>query len=173
MQPNVTVDESQFNKIQKTLKTLEKDQLVTFFKKLGHVLVNDFRMGFRKSISPDGKSWAPITHRSGRPLIDTGRLRASIQAIVGPSTLEIGTNVDYAKTQQFGATDTVQVPAHTKVINQVFGKPISPKKITVSSHSKKRNIKPRPFLGIETRQKNKIVKVYQSHIKAITSGAVQ
>ena len=36
--------------------------------------------GFDKSRSPYGTAWAPISHRVGKPLIDTGRLRSRISS---------------------------------------------------------------------------------------------
>jgi phage virion morphogenesis protein len=46
--------------------------------------------------------WAPLKHRSGKPLIDTGRLRNSITARSDSDSAEVGTNVIYAATHQFG-----------------------------------------------------------------------
>lgn len=36
--------------------------------------------GFDKSIDPYGARWADITHRDGKPLVDTGNLRRSIRS---------------------------------------------------------------------------------------------
>lgn len=165
------VDESQLQKIKKILTKLGKDDMRKFFQLVGQRLVADFRMGFRMSIAPDGTPWAPITHREGKPLVDTGRLRSSIKAVVGNKTLEVGTNLKYAQTHQYGDTSTVQVAEHTKIINQAFGKKLKTGVyVNVSSHSKQRNIKARPFLGVEARQKKKIVAAFQQHIGALTNG---
>jgi len=62
--------------------------------------------------TPEGQAWAPLSPRtlarrrggSGNPLIDTARLRNSIQATAQGQALSFGTNVGYAAPQQFGFT---------------------------------------------------------------------
>ena len=73
-------------------------------------LVDD---SFEQSRAPDGSPWAPLASStvarrrqgSSKPLIDTGRLRNSINASSGPSSLKVGTNVPYAAYHQFGTED--------------------------------------------------------------------
>ena len=48
---------------------------------------------------------APLTSaykKGGKPLIDTGRLLSSITYRISGNTVEVGTNVPYARIQQFG-----------------------------------------------------------------------
>lgn len=59
---------------------------------------------FRESRDPYGQQWKPLTYRNGQPLLDTGRMRASVYtARVGADgfTLRVGTN--YAVYHQDGA----------------------------------------------------------------------
>lgn len=69
--------------------------------------------GFRSSTAPSGAAWRPLARaRSrnrrrgdrGKPLVDTGRLRASVTArpVVTRDSFTIGTNVIYAATHQYG-----------------------------------------------------------------------
>ena len=59
---------------------------------------------FQRSIDPYGKPWAPITHRQGQPLLDTGRLRNSIKHNVRGTNLELASNLIYADNHQYGIT---------------------------------------------------------------------
>ena len=58
--------------------------------------------GFRESRDPYGKKWAPIKHRKGRPLLDTGRLRSSFFGLVQGDGFKLGTRVSYAGFHQNG-----------------------------------------------------------------------
>jgi len=71
-------------------------------------------INFRKQEDPYGKKWAALSDATiaGRRnksrdttkiLQDTGRLRASFTTKVGDDFAQIGTNVKYAPTHQFGA----------------------------------------------------------------------
>lgn len=59
--------------------------------------------GFAEGTAPDGKPWAPLISRDGQPLRDTRRLQSSFTYSTTPSRFELGTNVEYAATHQFGA----------------------------------------------------------------------
>lgn len=125
-------------------------------------LANDFRLGFKLSRSPDGSKWSGITHRVGQPLRDTGRLQRSLVAKVNGTKIVIGTNLDYAARMQFGGSGSdLQVKAHTKLIKQAFGKTLKyPVYANVKAHTKKDNVKARPFLGFEKRQRDIVNKAF-------------
>ena len=129
------------------LAKLSKLQLAASMGEIRQRWTNRVLMGFRTSTDPYGTPWAAITHRSGQPLRHTGRLRNSIPASSrsGEDYVELGTNVEYAPIHQFGKTGTMPVPAHKRRITQAFGKPIAPKTIDVKAHTRKVNIKARPF----------------------------
>jgi phage gpG-like protein len=65
---------------------------------------------FAQSRSPDGTPWEPLAEStvarrrlgSSTPLVDTGRLRASMFARATPTGLAFGTNVEYAAPHQIG-----------------------------------------------------------------------
>ena len=59
---------------------------------------------FQRSVDPSGPPWAPIHHRQGQPLLDTGRLRNSIKHNVRGTNLELASNLIYADNHQYGIT---------------------------------------------------------------------
>lgn len=58
--------------------------------------------GFDRSIDPYGKRWKNPKYRSGKPLLDTGRLRASIRPVASVDLVALDVNVIYGATHQFG-----------------------------------------------------------------------
>ena len=80
----------------------------------------------------------------------TGRLRSSPAAETRLQRKDvittIGTNVEYAAAHELGFRGMLKVPAHTRVMNKVFGRSIPPTTVKVGGHSRKMNIKPRPFI---------------------------
>lgn len=74
------------------------------------VLAEDARTrvdeGFAASRSPDGAAWRPLASARrrgpGRPLLDTGRLRASIAYQVTANGFLLKTTLVYAATHQYG-----------------------------------------------------------------------
>jgi phage gpG-like protein len=88
----------------------------------------------------------------GQLLRVSGRLFNSIVTKVTKDSAQVGTNLEYARTHQYGAkrgslgTKTVTVKSHTKTING--------KKVTVKSHQKRQqipwgDIPARPFLVVQ------------------------
>lgn len=71
-------------------------------KRLSEATIELVHESFEKSITPDGKKWAPLKVRRGQPLRDTGRLLASITPRSSASGFSVGTNVIYAAVHQFG-----------------------------------------------------------------------
>lgn len=64
--------------------------------------------GFDRSISPYGVRWKNPRRRRGLPLLDTGRLRASIAPVWNARSFELNTNVIYAATHEFGRDNIPQ-----------------------------------------------------------------
>ncbi len=59
---------------------------------------------FQRGLDPYGQPWAPIRHRQGQPLLDTGRLRNSVKHNVRGTNLELASNLVYADNHQYGIT---------------------------------------------------------------------
>ena len=99
------------------LEKLDKKKLANF-KKAGIIAVRDIQLHFRNSQSPDGK-WAPLKYRSGKPLQKTGILQQSIsESIHGDDTIEVGTNLIYARIHNFGG---IIKPVHKKYLSFQIG----------------------------------------------------
>lgn len=132
--------------------------------------------GFRAGVSPYGDRWAPITHRRGQPLRDTSRLQRSVPASSrsGEDFVELGTNVEYAKRHQFGFVGQVNVKGHTRKIKQAFGKPITPKTISVKPYSYIAVTTPRQFLptgGLPEAWKGDVLTVVSKLLRNTAKGS--
>jgi len=76
---------------------------VPLYDEIGQALAEEVRLGFNDASDPYGQAWAHPVFRSGQPLRDTGRLMNSITHAADSTGIEVGTNVCYAATHQFGA----------------------------------------------------------------------
>lgn len=93
-----------------------------------------------------------VNKLSGQVLnVRTGRLRRSItQTTKRESTLItgiVGTNVEYARGHELGFNGSVSVKAHLRLIKKAWGKNISPRSISIKSHSRQVNLPKKSFLG--------------------------
>jgi len=107
--PSNAAADAALKKIYVQLKGLSDRQLATkISKNLAQQAVSEIQKGFRASRDPYGNAWAPLKHRQGKPLLDSGRLRNSYTAAsVTAAGFRIGTNAVYSGTHQFG---TARVP---------------------------------------------------------------
>ena len=112
------------------------------FTRLGRALTSDAKMNFRGQHEPDGTRWAPLKTRKGQILSDTGRLKNSLTYKTSNDEVEVGTNVKYARTHQFGA---IIKPKNKKFLKfkGANGQDIFAKKVEIPA---------RRFLGIDNRQ---------------------
>jgi phage gpG-like protein len=82
--------------------------------------------------------------------VRTGRLRRSIHPEwdfkPGHMGATVGTNVEYAAIHEYGFKGTVQVKSFQREMTKAFGRPIAPKQVTVSAHSRNINMPERSFL---------------------------
>jgi phage gpG-like protein len=70
---------------------------------LGTAALKQLMDEFRESRDPYGVPWQPLKIRKGKPLLDTGRMRASVSLVAQPGGFEITIGVAYAATHQYGA----------------------------------------------------------------------
>ena len=133
-------------------------EIINLYKRIGTRLVASVKRNFQAGGRP--VKWKPsqrankkIKGKSGKTLIDTGRLKDSVTFQIKDNTIEVGSNVEYAPIHQFGGKSTMSqtVKEHTRKINQAFGRQIPQRTVTVKRH--KRNITvdmpARPFLMIQ------------------------
>lgn len=92
---------------------------------------------FLAGTDPYGAPWQP-TIRGGQVLVDTGRLRRSIDFQATADALAVGTNVLYAKVHQFGATIVAKTAKFLRF--KIGNKWVSRKQVTVPA---------RPFLPVQ------------------------
>jgi len=89
---------SALNKLQK-----KAGDLTPILDEIGDLIASEVALNFRDASDPYGKPWQELKHRDGKPLNDTGRLKDSITYNIFGYSVEVGTNVEYAPTHQFGA----------------------------------------------------------------------
>jgi len=90
--------------------------LVPALTAIKEVALDSIRQNFTDGGRP--QAWAPLKWRQGTPLVDSGRLRASITGEVNATSVVLGTNLPYAAIHQFGGT--IQVPAMTAAPGKVL-----------------------------------------------------
>ena len=99
-----------------------------------------------------GKKWQPLKEstvknkvkRGAWPrmiLEDSYQLEQSIQQFYSDHEAGVSTNKVYAATHQFGSSESVSVPSHTRTMKKTG------KTYTVKPFTMKRNIPARPFFG--------------------------
>jgi len=87
---------------QKLARAADPAQRYAMNRILGAEALSLLKLGFRSSVDPYGATWAPLSHRKGKPLLDTGRLRNSFSSQASADGFRIGTNVVYAPHHQYG-----------------------------------------------------------------------
>jgi hypothetical protein len=111
--------------------------------------------------------------RPNRLGVVTGRLWSSIAQSVERDgdqvTIQIGSNVAYARAWEMGFSGTVNVPAHTRLIRKAFGKPITPRVVRVSAHGARREMRERPFLKPAVRDS---LPAFEASIRRLLRGVV-
>ncbi len=107
--------------------------------------------------SPDGTPWAAWSEQyagfrhGGHSLLEgDGNLIDSLTHEVSADSVEIGSNLIYARIHQDGSGDEpVNVPAHQRRITKAFGRDLpSPVWANVKAYAFNQNIPARPYLGL-------------------------
>lgn len=119
---------------------------------IGTYLESDVADNFTGEHSPAGVPW-PKSQRAietgGKTLQDSRRLFQSITHRADARSVEVGTNVVYARRHNQGWNGTEQIASHRRVMREVFGvKLAEPITVTVKAHSRKANTPKREFLGM-------------------------
>jgi phage gpG-like protein len=100
-------DFAKLARLQAKLKSLATDDTyVRLNNVVGAAALAQVQLGFRTGTDPYGRAWPGLVLRSGKPLLNTGRLRSSFSYQASRRSFTIGTNVAYAKTHQRGMTIT-------------------------------------------------------------------
>ena len=130
------------------------------FEEWGEYLLTSTKERFRVKEAPDGSPWAPnapsVVRRKGRddPLIgETGLLADRIHYRVTRNHLEVGSPMEYAATQHFGAK------------RGDFGTTSSGRPIPWG------DIPARPFLGLSEEDEAQLLDILEDHLRAAPGGA--
>lgn len=104
--PGVTGNFAGLAQLQEAVRSaMTPTLMVNVSQAMGAAAMKKLADGFLQSRDPYGTPWAPLKLRSGKPLLATGRMRASAsvqQAPGGGFTMSI--TAAYAATHQYGAT---------------------------------------------------------------------
>ncbi len=149
---------------------------------IAQLLENSVRQNFREGGRPN--KWlaskradrdAGYGNESGQTLIDTARLMNSIVGVGDSDSVRVGTNVAYGPAHNFGVDKEIsqQVRQHVRRITQAFGKPIDPREVTVSSHSRKFHMElpAREFMLVQEEDWEDINDVITSKLNKLIRGS--
>lgn len=124
------------------------DDLTELMDRIGAALVASTQLRFEDQRSPAGVPWQRSRRAAsvgGQTLVDSGRLRASITHRPGPTAVEVGTNVGYAGTHQFGATIAAKTPKGLRF--RIGNAWVTKRAVTIPA---------RPFLGLDAADREHI-----------------
>jgi phage virion morphogenesis protein len=152
----IKVDDSELQSAFAQL-TQRMDDLQPVMTSIGEYMVRATDDRFRNQQDPEGNPWAPLSaatlavKRNNKILTERGRLRGSITYKATSNSVEIGTNLIYAPTHQFGAT----IRAKNKKYLYWKG----------ASHPVKEVVIPaRPFLGVSEQDEQKILGIIENYL---------
>ena len=117
--------------------------------------------------APDGSAWAPWTeeykktrHGNNSLLKGSGDLLNSIEYQVQRNSVRVGSALAYAGVHQDGFSGSVQVPAHTRLIHQAFGKALkSGVYQSVGAFTRQMEMPARPYLGLSSDNQTELLAV--------------
>jgi len=109
-------DSRGYAQVQAQLRLLSVKGMAMVTKALSQEALHQSQACFRESRDPYGTPWAALKHRSGKPLLLTGRGRASLSVLdLGGVRFRIGTNVWYMALHQQGVDKTYTRKASSRI----------------------------------------------------------
>ena len=142
--------------------------LQPLMREIGAQLEGSVADNFKGGHDPYGVPWLKsrrAKETGGKTLIDSAILRGSISSITTPHSVEVGTNVVYARRHNQGGSGVDQISAHRRVMTTVFGiKLAAPKTVNVKAHSRKSNTPKRQFLGLAPHDLDDIAALVATHL---------
>lgn len=131
--------------------------LTPLMEDIGAALEASTRDRFERGLDPDGMPWPPslrAIEEHGQTLVDTARLRDSITYETGRTQVEVGTNVRYAPTHQFGAEIRAQRGPYLHF--QIGGRWVRTPRVRIPA---------RPFLGVSRADEDEIGELVNDHLQ--------
>ena len=128
--------------------------------KIGFYIENEMRKRFESGTDADGKAWAKLKLRKGKPLRDTGRLMGSLgTAEINGYSVSLFSNLIYAGIHDRGGTIT---PKNAKMLAwTVGGKSYFAKSVTIPQ---------RKFSGISDKNKKDLRKLIKEYYTSKLNG---
>jgi len=160
IKPDLTELEALISRIEKRIGTPKPALQI-----IGGIVLRSVRQNFMQGGRPD--KWVKSKKPSGRTLIATRRLMMSINRKLNATSVEIGTNTEYAAVHQFGDDRVVSVRAHKRV--GVFGD--KSRTANIPTHKRKQNMPARPFLMVQDEDWAAINTAMQDYLTKIEGGA--
>lgn len=139
--------EGQLDEIYQKLKQLSEIDPNDISQTMGEILRTGTLDRFDSGKSPDGNAWPKSIRASGggKTLVDSGRLRNSINVRSSASGVEVGTNTVYAAIHQFGGP--ISAKSASWLVFNVGGQTVRKKSV---------NIPARPYLGVSDEDEKEI-----------------
>lgn len=180
-----SIKQSDIEKILNPLNELAKGDFKKPLLKVGVYLVRSTANNFKKQCEPDGKAWSENFRqkqwsREGRKgkkpriLEMSGRMRNSVTSNVTQNvtetTLEFGTNVEYAKLQQFGGPSEIVtlIKRKKKILKGKNKGKFRTLKKEIGTYSRRKIIvPPRPFIGISSVDKTVIEFIFKDYYRVL------
>ncbi|MFO1038149.1 MAG: phage virion morphogenesis protein [Geminicoccaceae bacterium] len=129
---------------------------------IGAQIQENTRERFLSKTGPDGVRWKPSYRavlQGGQTLADAGNLRDSITRVIGlgGASVEVGTNLKYARVHQFGATITPKAAPYL-VFKLADGSWVRTKKVTIPA---------RPYLGFNATDRADVIEILNERIAEV------
>lgn len=136
---------------------LKMGDLRSALDEIGSMIVASTQQRFIEGRDPDGMPWKPshrATSENGQTLVLGGYLRDSIVHAVGRDSVEIGTNLIYARIHQFGGT--IRAKSGKNLRFKVGNRWVSKPEVTIPA---------RPFLGLSEADAAEIHTIIKDYIE--------
>lgn len=159
----ITGDEQVISGLRAATETLENP--FEMYTLIGAHLAQTTKERFDQGMDPDGNPWPAsirVLVNGGNTLVDSRALRDSITYEADASGVEVGTNVIYAATHQFGATITAKSAGALRFNIPGVGF-ITKQSVTIPA---------RPFLGMNAEDEVEIGAIITDQLAAAFGGGV-
>lgn len=112
-----------------------KKNMLLIRERVHNSIIQNFRVSGRPT------KWKGLSHRKGKPLLDTKQLKNSINTKLIRNKIVVNTPLVYAAVHNFGIKKTVEIKKHKRKTKNGMK--------DVKSHSRKMNIPQREFMLLQ------------------------
>lgn len=98
------------------------------------------------------------TDTNAKKLADRLAARYAALRESGVRGVRVGSfGVPYAAVHEFGFRGVVRVPNHQRIITRSFGRAIEPKSVNVRAHTRRMNVRKRPYIAPALEQRRDLI----------------